>query len=88
MGAYLLLHPQRRVTVLLFRFVTEVPGFVAVGLWFVFQVVQSMMAQGAGGGGVAYAAHIGGFVAGAILAKPFTVGRPSPAEYDGQTRTR
>lgn len=75
MGAYLLLHPQRRVTVLLFRFVTEVPGFVAVGLWFVFQVVSSL-AAGSSGQGVAYGAHIGGFIAGAVLAKPFLLGRP------------
>ncbi|MDA0658945.1 MAG: rhomboid family intramembrane serine protease [Planctomycetota bacterium] len=75
MGAYLLLHAQRRVTVLLFRFVTEVPGFVAVGLWFAFQVVSSLGAQGGTGGGVAYGAHIGGFVAGVVLAKPFLLGR-------------
>lgn len=75
MGAYLLLHAQRRVTVLLFRFVTDVPGFVAVGLWFVFQVISSLGALGGAGGGVAYGAHIGGFVAGVALAKPFLVGR-------------
>src|SRR5919107_2660031 len=38
MGAYLLMHPQRRVTVFLFRFLTEVPGIVAVGMWFVLQL--------------------------------------------------
>lgn len=76
MGGYLVLHPHRRVTVLLFRLVTQVPGYVAVGMWFVFQIVSSMMALGGGeGGGVAYGAHIGGFIAGAILAKPFTIGR-------------
>ncbi len=75
MGAYLVLHSKRPVTVLLFRMVTQVPGFVAVGLWFVFQVVSSMGVLGGGGGGVAYGAHIGGFLAGAALAKPFTIGR-------------
>ena len=77
MGAYLVLHSRRPVTVLLFRLVTQVPGFVAVGLWFVFQVISSMAALGGAGGGVAYGAHIGGFLAGAVLAKPFMMGRTS-----------
>jgi len=76
MGAYLLLHAKRRVTVLMFRVVTQVPGFVAVGLWFVFQIISSLgVLGGMEGGGVAYAAHIGGFIVGALLAKPFTIGR-------------
>ena len=75
MGAYLVLHSHRRVTVLLLRIVTQVPGFVAVGLWFVFQLVSSMGVLGGTDSGIAYAAHIGGFVAGAALAKPFMIGR-------------
>ena len=79
MGAYLVLHPHRRVTVLLFRLVTQVPGYVAVGLWFAFQVISSLgMLGGMEGGGVAYGAHIGGFIAGAALAKPFKLGREVP----------
>jgi membrane associated rhomboid family serine protease len=76
MGGYLLLHPQRRVRVIMVRVLTEVPGWVAVGLWFVFQVVSSFQILGGLGGGVAYGAHIGGFIAGLALAKPFTLGRP------------
>lgn len=76
MGAYLVLHPRRQVTVLLFRFVTQVPGFVAVGLWFVFQIVSSLQVLGGRGDGVAYGAHIGGFIAGAALVKLFTFGLP------------
>lgn len=64
MGAYLVLHPQRRVTVILLRIITHVPAYVAVGMWFAFQVINSLVA-GSTGGGVAYAAHIGGFIAGA-----------------------
>ena len=81
MGAYLILHSQRPVRVFLFRVMTIVPGWVAVGLWFVFQLISSMgmLGGGSGGGGVAYAAHIGGFIAGALLAKPFTIGRPPKA---------
>jgi membrane associated rhomboid family serine protease len=62
MGAYLVLHPQRRVTVILLRMITHVPAYVAVGMWFAFQVINSLFG---GEGGVAYAAHIGGFIAGA-----------------------
>jgi membrane associated rhomboid family serine protease len=80
MGAYLVLHPRRRVTVLLFRVLTQVPGYVAVGMWFVFQILASLLG-GMSGGGVAYAAHIGGFLAGAALVKPFALGRPAKHAY-------
>ncbi len=76
LGAYLVMHPSRRVTVVLFRVLTEVPGVVAVGIWFLFQLVSGLGALGdARPGGVAFAAHIGGFVAGLVLVKPFAVGR-------------
>lgn len=72
LGGYLLLYPKRRVRVIIFRIFTEVPAYVAIGLWFVMQLVQSFFDAG---GGVAYAAHIGGFIAGLILIKPFLLGR-------------
>jgi len=80
MGAYILMHPRRRVTVFMFRFLTEVPGFVAVGLWFVLQLISGLGLLGGGSqaGGVAYAAHIGGFVAGFALVKLFMLGRGRP----------
>jgi membrane associated rhomboid family serine protease len=69
MGAYLIFYPNNSVTVLIFRFVTTVPAIVAVGLWFAMQLFSSFMEFGAGeGGGVAYGAHIGGFIAGLPLA--------------------
>lgn len=76
MGAYLVLHSQRRVTVLLLRMVTQVPGIVAVGMWFAFQIVSGLGLLGGEHDGVAYGAHIGGFLAGVVLAKPFMLGRP------------
>ncbi len=76
MGAYLVLHAKRRVTVLLLRVIMDVPGYVAVGLWFGFQIVSSLSTLGGQGDGVAYAAHIGGFIAGAALAPLFMLGRP------------
>jgi membrane associated rhomboid family serine protease len=80
LGGYLLLHPHRSVTVLLFRFITQVPGWVAVGLWFAFQVINSLGVLGGEMSGVAYGAHIGGFIAGLALAKPFLIGRPVPKD--------
>jgi len=69
MGAYLLFFPNNSVTALIFRFVTTVPAMVAVGLWFAMQLFSSFIELGAGeGGGVAYGAHIGGFIAGIPLA--------------------
>jgi len=78
LGGYILLHPHRRVTVLMFRFLTQVPAYVAIGIWFVFQLISGLGMLGGGSqqGGVAYAAHIGGFIAGLVLVKVFTIGRP------------
>src|SRR5215211_769546 len=76
LGGYILLHPKRRVTVILFRFLTDVPAYVAIGLWFVFQLISGLGMLGGGSqqGGVAYAAHIGGFLAGLVLIKFFDTG--------------
>jgi membrane associated rhomboid family serine protease len=77
LGGYILLHPHRRVTVILFRFLTDVPAYVAIGIWFAFQLISGLGMLGGGSqqGGVAYAAHIGGFIAGLALVKFFTIGR-------------
>ena len=77
LGGYIVLYPHRRVTVILFRFLTEVPAYVAIGIWFAFQLISGlgMLGSGSAQGGVAYAAHIGGFVAGLALVKLFTIGR-------------
>ena len=76
LGGYLLLHPKRRVTVILFRFLTQVPAYVAIGIWFAFQLISGLGMLGGGSqqGGVAYAAHIGGFLAGLVLIKFFDSG--------------
>ena len=81
LGGYILLYPKRRVTVILFRFLTAVPAYVAIGIWFGFQLVSGLGMLGGGSqqGGVAYAAHIGGFVAGLVLIKFFTIGRNQTA---------
>lgn len=81
LGGYILLHPSRRVTVILFRFLTDVPAWVAIGIWFAFQLISGLGVLGAGSqqGGVAYAAHIGGFLAGLVLIKFFDRGHARTA---------
>ena len=79
LGGYLVLYPRRRVTVIMFRFLTDVPAYVAIGIWFAFQLISGLGILGGGSqqGGVAYAAHVGGFVAGLVLVKVFALGRPN-----------
>ena len=74
LGGYLVLFPSRKVRAIIFNFLTEVPAFVALGLWIVYQIIVGYMTP-ADTGGVAYAAHIGGFIAGVVLIKLFAIGR-------------
>jgi membrane associated rhomboid family serine protease len=72
LGGYISLFPTRRVTVLIFWFITHVPAIVVLGLWIVLQIVSGIGALGeAAAGGVAYSAHIGGFIAGLLLIRMF-----------------
>jgi len=70
LGAYLLLYPQARVLTLFtlgfFVRMIEVPAMVVLGFWLVFQFLNALVTQGSGGG-VAWYAHIGGFLAGMAL---------------------
>ena len=82
LGGYLMLHPKRQVRVIIVRMITTVPAIVAIGLWFVLQLISAFGVIGAGpqsGGGVAFMAHIGGFIAGFVLIRVFTIGRPASA---------
>lgn len=77
LGGYMILFPSRRVHVWFLFTILSVPAFLAVGLWFVFQIVNGMGALGGEeASGVAYAAHIGGFIVGLILVKMFSKRRP------------
>ena len=74
LGGYILLFPGRRVRVWFLLGINGLPAFIVVGIWFVFQLINGMGMLGndeAAAGGVAYAAHIGGFIAGLILVKFF-----------------
>jgi len=83
LGGYILLFPTNRVIVLLGWFAMPMPAFIAIGLWFVFQLISGLGVLGSGSqaGGVAYAAHIGGFISGLVLIKVFEIGRRPPDRY-------
>jgi len=68
MGAYILLHPRARILTLVFIFPLPVPAVIFLGLWYVIQFVSGLNALGGGAsGGVAWWAHIGGFLLGMLL---------------------
>jgi membrane associated rhomboid family serine protease len=75
MGAYLILFPRRRVMVWILRAVVPVPAMVSLGIWILLQVVSGLGMLGGQSDGVAYAAHIGGFLAGMLLVKFFDKGQ-------------
>ena len=70
LGAYLVLFPRNRVHAVIFYSVVSIPAIAAIGLWIAFQFVSGIGAIAATEqtGGVAYAAHVGGFFAGVVLA--------------------
>jgi len=72
MGAYFLLHPNAKILtlipILFIPWFIEVPAFIFLGFWFVLQFINAAGSQ-AGSGGVAWWAHIGGFICGMLLLK-------------------
>jgi membrane associated rhomboid family serine protease len=85
LGAYLILYPRATVAAILPIFVLlwmpfRVPAVVLIGLWFLLQLLNGMAALAStnvvgASGGVAWFAHVGGFVAGLLLVKVFVIGR-------------
>lgn len=75
MGAYFLMYPRAKIETLLFIFlfftVVSVPAVIFIGLWFIGQVYSGFMSLGYEGAGIAFFAHIGGFVAGLLLVSIF-----------------
>lgn len=71
LGAYIVLFPQGKVNVLLGRTITQLPSLIVIGFWFVLQFVSSVastVSTQQDTGGVAYLAHVGGFIAGLCIA--------------------
>jgi membrane associated rhomboid family serine protease len=78
LGAYIVMFPKARVLTLIpifiFIQITELPAYIILGFWFILQFLNGMLSVKyalASSGGVAWWAHIGGFVAGLILVVPF-----------------
>lgn len=69
LGSYLLMFPQARVRVLQGRSVIPLPALIVIGFWFFLQLFSGIgsISQTSDTGGVAYMAHVGGFIAGFIL---------------------
>jgi membrane associated rhomboid family serine protease len=80
LGGYILFFPRSRVNVLMGRGVIPMPALVVIGLWIVLQFVSGIgsISNAADSGGVAYMAHIGGFIAGFVLTF-FLGGKGEPA---------
>ncbi|HQR35305.1 MAG TPA: rhomboid family intramembrane serine protease [Blastocatellia bacterium] len=69
LGGYLVLFPRQSVRVLMGRGIVEVPALIAIGLWGLMQFIGGFGQLSSAGsrGGVAYMAHVGGFIAGIVL---------------------
>lgn len=74
LGAYFVVYPRARVLTWFFIFVLWVPAWIILGYWFALQFLSgtaSVLAMQGDMGGVAFWAHVGGFIAGALLVKVF-----------------
>jgi rhomboid family protein len=87
LGAYIVLYPRARVlTAVIFFFITlvEIPAVIVLGLWFVLQFFSGIGQLGQDvSGGVAFFAHIGGFVFGALIALLYRSRGPEPYRGPG-----
>ncbi len=81
LGAYMVLFPRAHVLVLVplgfFTQLLRLPALLVLGFWFVLQFIEGRLMAPGEGGGVAYWAHIGGFIAGVVLI--FLLGGRAPA---------
>jgi len=92
MGAYIVLYPKVRVQTLIvlvfFIRVVALPAAAVLGLWFAIQLWQGAFAGSSAGGGVAFWAHVGGFVAGVGLIKLFQRRKLVAAKLQKRTLSR
>ncbi len=79
LAGYLLLYPKSHIDVLVplgrFAWPAQLPAWVFIGVWFLYQLALSVVSFGdvGGGGGVAYSAHVGGFITGLVLVRLFSL---------------
>jgi membrane associated rhomboid family serine protease len=80
LGAYIINFPHARIlTLVFFGFfirITSIPALLVLGFWFVLQLLYGLPSLGSATGGVAWFAHVGGFLSGILLFKLFTIFRP------------
>jgi membrane associated rhomboid family serine protease len=72
LGAYFVLYPNSRVLSLVLVFPVRIPAWIYLGLWFLYQLIEAnygLFSAHANGGGVAFFAHVGGFVFGVLCAR-------------------
>ena len=83
LGGYIVLLPNAKVLTLIVFILREVPAALFLGIWFGFQLLEgsSSLLHPQAGGGVAFFAHIGGFVFGVTTVKLFQLRRPLAPVY-------
>jgi membrane associated rhomboid family serine protease len=83
MGAFLVIYPRDRIRsvliILIFVTITYIPAVILIGFWFLIQLFDAGTVAGVSSGGVAYLAHVGGFLFGAITARLWIRRRSAPA---------
>jgi membrane associated rhomboid family serine protease len=84
LGAYVLLYPHARILVVVplvvIFYTLRLPAIIVLGIWFAIQLMSSLAAP-AVGGGVAFRAHLGGFIAGVLLIRLFAVRQPARVKF-------
>ncbi len=84
LGAYVIFFPRARILSLIplgfFLRIAYLPSLFFIGIWFLYQFFLGFVSMGVGGGGVAYFAHIGGFIVGLLFSLPFR--RPRHKDYE------
>ncbi len=90
LGAYFLFYPRARVLtiipIFIFPWIVHVPAIIFLGFWFLTQLFRGVLALGsvAASGGIAWWAHVGGFLFGLILGRLFAAGKPPNRWYPDQ----
>jgi rhomboid family protein len=85
LGAYFVLYPGSRIRTWIFPiFLVRIPAWIFLGLWFLYQLIEAssgLFSASANGGGVAFFAHVGGFIFGLLVARLLArAGQKAPGE--------